>query len=114
MSALKALDRGGTVAVNAIHLDRVPELDYDDLWWERSIKSVANVTRADVTGFLALVPEAGIQTVRQEGRGDDATLVLVTHTAPDAALAATVRRLGDMEAVRRVASVMRVEGLTSD
>lgn len=65
MSALKALDRGGTVAVNAIHLDRVPELDYDDLWWERSIKSVANVTRADVTGFLALVPEAGIQTVRQ-------------------------------------------------
>lgn len=65
VSALKALDRGGTVAVNAIHLDRVPELDYDDLWWERSIKSVANVTRADVTGFLALVPEAGIQTVRQ-------------------------------------------------
>lgn len=65
VTALKALDRGGTVAVNAIHLDHIPELDYDDLWWERSIKSVANVTRADVTGFLELVSEAGIQTVRE-------------------------------------------------
>lgn len=65
VTALKALDRGGTVAVNAIHLDRIPELDYDDLWWERSIKSVANVTRADVTGFLDLVSEAGIQTVTE-------------------------------------------------
>jgi homoserine dehydrogenase len=55
-----------------------------------------------------------IQTVRQEGRGEDATLVLVTHTAPDAALAATVRRLAEMDTVRRVASVMRVEGLSAE
>ena len=40
--------------------------------------------------------------------------MLVTHTAPDAALSATVGRLGRMDTVRRVASVMRVEGLTAD
>jgi homoserine dehydrogenase len=48
--------------------------------------------------------------VRQEGRGDDASLVIVTHTAPDAALAATVQALSDLSAVRKVASVMRVAG----
>ena len=51
VSALKSLERGGTVAVNAIHLDRVPEFNYDDLWWERSIRSVANVTPSDVREF---------------------------------------------------------------
>lgn len=72
---------------------------------------------ADQPGVLAAVAGAfaeqdvSIQTVRQEGRGDAATLVLVTHTAPDAALAGTVRRLSDMPFVRRAASVMRVEGM---
>lgn len=61
-AALRALDRGGTVAINAIHLDQIPELDYDDLWWERSIRSVANVTRRDVTDFLQVVARAGIRT----------------------------------------------------
>lgn len=62
ISALQALDRGGTVAVNAIHLDRVPQFNYDDLWWERTIRSVANVTRSDVTEFIALVAAANITT----------------------------------------------------
>ena len=66
VSALKSLERGGTVAVNAIHLDRVPEFNYDDLWWERSIRSVANVTPSDVREFLALVGPAGVQTVYEE------------------------------------------------
>ncbi len=60
--ALRALDRGGTVAINAIHLDQIPALDYDDLWWERSIRSVANVTRQDVADFLQTVAAAGIRT----------------------------------------------------
>jgi homoserine dehydrogenase len=51
-----------------------------------------------------------IQTVHQEGHGDDATLVLVTHTAPDAALSDTVEELRRLDVVRAVASVMRVEG----
>ena len=62
VAALQALDKGGTVAINAIHLDRIPQFDYDDLWWERSLRSVANVTRQDVRDFLALVPAAGIRT----------------------------------------------------
>jgi len=69
----------------------------------------------DRTGVLASVATefsrhgVSIQTVRQEGRGDDAALVIVTHRARDAALAATVAGLADMEMVREVTSVMRVE-----
>ncbi len=62
VAALQALDRGGVVAINAIHLDRVPELAYDDLWWERSLRSVANVTRTDVREFLALAAEIPVRT----------------------------------------------------
>ncbi|MEW6223139.1 MAG: zinc-dependent alcohol dehydrogenase family protein [Chloroflexota bacterium] len=61
-AALRALDRGGVVAINAIHLDRVPELPYEDLWWERSIRSVANVTRDDAREFLTLAARTGITT----------------------------------------------------
>lgn len=52
IDALKAVDRGGIVAINAIHLDVIPAFDYDHLWLERSLRSVANVTRADVTELL--------------------------------------------------------------
>ncbi|MGN6472865.1 MAG: homoserine dehydrogenase [Mycobacteriales bacterium] len=71
---------------------------------------------ADKAGVLASVAQAfavhdvSIQTVRQEGHGDDATLDLVTHDASDAALAATVDELRRLDVVRAVASVMRVEG----
>jgi homoserine dehydrogenase len=71
---------------------------------------------ADKAGVLASVAQAfavhdvSIQTVRQEGHGDDATLDLVTHDATDAALAATVEELRRLDVVRAVASVMRVEG----
>jgi len=75
---------------------------------------------ADKPGVLASVAGAfadngvSIQTVRQEGRGDAATLVLVTHVAPDAALAATVARLGQYDFIRRSGSIMRVEGMPAD
>ena len=71
---------------------------------------------ADRPGVLAPVAEAfarhgvSIKAVRQEGRAEDAYLVIVTHTAREAALAATVADLSAMEAVRAVDSVMRVEG----
>jgi homoserine dehydrogenase len=71
---------------------------------------------ADRPGVLAQVAqsfarhEVSIEAVRQEGRGDDAQLVIVTHTAPDAALASCVDDLRAMAVVRAVASVMRVEG----
>jgi propanol-preferring alcohol dehydrogenase len=50
------------VAVNAIHLDRVPEFSYDLLWRERSLVSVANYTRQDATEFLGLAAEIPIAT----------------------------------------------------
>ncbi|MEN3536136.1 homoserine dehydrogenase [Microbispora sp. ZYX-F-249] len=71
---------------------------------------------ADKPGVLARVADifarhdVSIQTVRQEGRGDDAQLVLVTHRASDAALSGTIKDLRDLNIVRAVASVMRVEG----
>src|SRR5258705_5293372 len=61
-SALRALDRGRTVAINAIHLDRVPELPYDELWLERTITSVANFTREDAREFLDLAAKIPLRT----------------------------------------------------
>lgn len=63
IAALRSLDRGGIVAINAIHLDRIPEFDYDLLWLERQIRSVANFTRADAREFLQLASEIPIRTV---------------------------------------------------
>ncbi len=71
----------------------------------------------DRPGVLAAVAQAfashdvSIRTVRQEGRGSDAQLVVVTHEASDAALAATVADLRSQDMVRGVSSVMRVEGV---
>ncbi len=70
----------------------------------------------DRAGVLAAVATAfaehdvSIQTVRQEGRGDDAQLVVVSHRATDAQLSATVKHLRSMDIVRDITSVMRVEG----
>ena len=61
VSALRATGPGGTVAVNAIHLDRVPEFSYDLLWRERSLRSVANFTRADARAFIDLAAEIPIR-----------------------------------------------------
>lgn len=58
VAALGALRKGGVVAINAIHLDYMPQFDYDSLLWgEREIRSVANMTRADARDFLALATE---------------------------------------------------------
>jgi homoserine dehydrogenase len=71
---------------------------------------------ADRAGVLAAVAGVfaahgvSIATVHQSGRGDQAVLVIVTHAAPDAALAATVAELRSLDIVRAVASVLRVEG----
>jgi propanol-preferring alcohol dehydrogenase len=54
VAALRSLDSGGAVAVNAIHLDRVPAFSYDMLWLERSLRSVANYTRQDARELLDL------------------------------------------------------------
>lgn len=59
--ALGSLRKGGIVAINAIHLDRIPEFDYDRLLWgERQLRSVANMTRADARDFLEIAAAIGL------------------------------------------------------
>ncbi|MEU4441736.1 homoserine dehydrogenase [Actinosynnema sp. NPDC050801] len=71
---------------------------------------------ADRAGVLSQVAavfaehDVSIAAVRQEGRVDDASLVIVTHAATDAALRSTVDKIGGLPVVREVVSVMRVEG----
>lgn len=62
LAALGSLRKGGVVAINAIHLDRMPQFDYDTLLWgERQIRSVANMTREDGRDFVRIAQEIGIR-----------------------------------------------------
>jgi propanol-preferring alcohol dehydrogenase len=62
IAALASLRKGGVVAINAIHLDRIPQFDYDRLLWgERQLRSVANMTRVDARDFLALAAQIGLK-----------------------------------------------------
>jgi propanol-preferring alcohol dehydrogenase len=84
-AALRALDRGGIVAINAIHLDGLPAMPYEDLWWERSIRSVANVTRRDAAEFLELAARVGITTDIEVHPLADANLALARLAAGNVA-----------------------------
>ena len=74
---------------------------------------------ADKPGVLAKVAETfakndvSIQTVRQNGRNDDAELIVMTHKATDLALSNTVKTLSNLDIVKGVDSVLRVEGKIS-
>jgi propanol-preferring alcohol dehydrogenase len=83
VAALRSVDRGGVVAINAIHLDRIPEFPYELLWLERSLRSVANVTRADARDFLQLAAEIPIRTAIQVFRLDQASEVLERLSSGD-------------------------------
>jgi alcohol dehydrogenase, propanol-preferring len=62
VAALGSLRKGGVVAINAIHLDRIPQFDYDSLLWgERQIRSVANMTRQDARDFLETAAKIGLK-----------------------------------------------------
>ncbi len=79
-------------------------------------KYLIRLNVADKSGVLAAIAQAfatekvSIQTVRQTGRGAEAELIIVTHNATEAALSSTVKHLTQMEMVRSVESVIRVEG----
>jgi len=60
--ALRHTAKGGTVVCAGIHMSDVPAFPYSILWGERSVRSVANLTRRDGEEFLALAPKAGIKT----------------------------------------------------
>jgi propanol-preferring alcohol dehydrogenase len=80
-AAVRALDRGGVVAINAIHLDGLPAMPYEDLWWERSVRSVANVTRADAREFLEIAARIGLETDTETHPLEDANLALARLAA---------------------------------
>ena len=88
VAALSSLRKGGVVAINAIHLDRIPQFDYDSLLWgERQLRSVANMTRADARDFLALAGQIGLQpkvTVFSLDQANEA-LMAVKNDAVDGA-----------------------------
>lgn len=60
--ALRALDRGGTLALAGIHMSPVPQIDYQLLYHERTVRNVANFTREDATGFLELAARIPLRT----------------------------------------------------
>jgi len=78
------------VAINAIHLDRMPQFDYDTLLWgERQIRSVANMTRADARDFLALAAQIGLRpkvTVFKLEQANDALLAVKQDAIDGAAV----------------------------
>jgi propanol-preferring alcohol dehydrogenase len=61
-TALAALDPGGIVVCGGIHMSQIPAFDYELLWHERQIRSVANLTRRDGEEFLALAPQVPVRT----------------------------------------------------
>src|SRR5690349_13579402 len=62
VTALRAVRKGGTVVCAGIHMSDVPSFPYEYLWGERSIRSVANLTRRDGIEFLELAPRVQLQT----------------------------------------------------
>lgn len=77
LAGLKSLDKGGIVAINAIHLDQMPSFDYDSLLWqERQIRSVANMTRQDAKDYLRIANEIAIAPAVKSFRLDEANEAL--------------------------------------
>jgi propanol-preferring alcohol dehydrogenase len=61
-TALRALDKGGVVVCAGIHMTDIPGFPYELLWEERSVRSVANLTRRDGEEFLAVAPRVPVRT----------------------------------------------------
>jgi propanol-preferring alcohol dehydrogenase len=61
-AALRAVDRGGTVVCGGIHMSDIPSFPYELLWGERTVRSVANLTRRDGDELLALAPQVPVRT----------------------------------------------------
>jgi len=90
VAALASLRKGGVVAINAIHLDRIPQFDYDRLMWgERQLRSVANMTRADARDFLRIASEIDLRpkvTAFPLDQANDALIALKEDSIDGAAV----------------------------
>lgn len=76
LDALKSLDKGGTLAINAIHLSDIPPLSWNLLYQERKVLSVANTTRKDAEEFLRIADEIPIKTNTRSYSLEQANLAL--------------------------------------
>ena len=74
--ALRQLRKGGRVVCAGIHMSDIPSFPYRDLWGERSILSVANLTRADGSAFLPLAAQVPVRTVTTRFPLDQANTAL--------------------------------------
>jgi propanol-preferring alcohol dehydrogenase len=74
--ALRAIRKGGVVVCGGIHMSEIPAFPYADLWGERQIRSVANLTRSDGTQFLELASRYGIDTQTHTYRLEEANRAL--------------------------------------
>jgi propanol-preferring alcohol dehydrogenase len=92
-AALRAVRRGGTVVCAGIHMSDIPSFPYELLWGERTLRSVANLTRRDGEEFLALAPRVPVRTE------------VVTYPLPDANEA-----LGDLRAGRISGAAVLIPG----
>jgi alcohol dehydrogenase, propanol-preferring len=87
--ALRVIRAGGTVSLAGIHMSPIPSFDYDLLWGERSLRSVANMTRRDAEEFLTIAAaapvRAEIETFPLEA-ADDALLAVARDAVRGAAV----------------------------
>jgi propanol-preferring alcohol dehydrogenase len=75
-AALRALAKGGVVVCGGIHMTDIPSFPYADLWEERVITSVANLTRRDAEEFLEIAPRVPVRTLTQTFRLEQANIAL--------------------------------------
>jgi alcohol dehydrogenase, propanol-preferring len=90
-AALAALGRGGTVVCAGIHMSDIPSFPYELLWEERSVRSVANLTRLDGEEFLALAPRVPVRTEIEIFALEDANEALARMRSGDIRGAAVLR-----------------------
>ena len=74
--ALRAVDKAGTVVCAGIHMSDIPAFPYADLWEERHIKSVANLTRQDAKEFLQIAQSANVKTTTRSYKLEDVNIAL--------------------------------------
>lgn len=89
--ALGHLQWGGTLCINAVHMSPIPEMPYDRLWHERTIRTVANATRRDAEEFLPLAAKIPVVTETHTYQLEEANTVLQKLKRSDISGAAVLR-----------------------
>jgi zinc-binding alcohol dehydrogenase family protein len=90
-AALQALAKGGIVVCGGIHMSDIPSFPYADLWGERAITSVANLTRRDGEEFLEIAPSVPVKTKTERFLLEEANAALKKFRAGELAATAVLR-----------------------